>query len=184
MHPYGMLERGDGIFYRAMHPYGMLIACRKNPRCLHAAMKQRLGQPKNRHQRVSAHLSADSAKGRHTTHVSCDAGGNFYGENWYETTLGTARKNDNAEITMRKCRMQNAECRNDTTLGTARNEAQRATSPLSGDFAERCQPPHVSCDAGRIFAVGTGMKQPLGQSKKCLCSYLLIHSVFLIARLS
>jgi len=40
-----------------------------------------LGTAKNEHQSVSAQLSADSAKRRQTTRVSCDAGGKFYGDN-------------------------------------------------------------------------------------------------------
>ncbi|MCL2824214.1 MAG: hypothetical protein FWD57_09505 [Polyangiaceae bacterium] len=31
--------KGDGIFYRAMHPYGMLRVCRKSSAILHAGMK-------------------------------------------------------------------------------------------------------------------------------------------------
>ncbi|MCL2824779.1 MAG: hypothetical protein FWD57_12380 [Polyangiaceae bacterium] len=37
--PIGMLKNGYGVFYRAMHPYGMLGAYRKNPRCLHGGIE-------------------------------------------------------------------------------------------------------------------------------------------------
>ena len=61
--------------------------------------------------------------------------------------------------------------RHETTLGAANSQPLRASSPLSGNSARRRQTTHVSCDAGRIFAVGTAMKQRLGDPPKCLCSY-------------